>query len=295
MAGNKRKRHLLGLLGVATQFIVRTTAESLGALYDGTGFTAPYRNPGFTFEILAKSEALVIERLDINLEGVASEQIKVWSKPGVIGTPVALSTNEPVMIPYFEAGNTGWTLIQAFPGVVGQGKGSITSLPAFNVPIVIPAGFKQSFYVTASYTEGGQTFMHYDFGTVIGNAYESNSDMDILEGCAVNHASVATRLVWTCPRLWSGIVHYSVDNAPTTSAPTDSLMPSDVPSSQTSPKPSSQPSSQPSTLPSGLPSVVLSSDPSVNPSLFPSNAPSDDPSQSPSSTVCQYVSSPLLF
>ena len=114
MAG-KTSRRVFGLLGVATQFIVSTKAESLGALYDGSSFTAVYSNYGFTFEILAKDEALVIERLDVNMEAV-TEDMKVFTKPGVLGTVTEIGANGNIgdIITNFEAGDTGGALLRLF-------------------------------------------------------------------------------------------------------------------------------------------------------------------------------------
>ena len=302
---NHTIRRFVIYLGVTFQYLYSrgVKAESLGALYDGSSFTAQYGHFGFTFEILAKSEALAIDRLDVNMEAV-TEDMKVFTKAGVLGTVTEIGDNGGYghAIPDFEAGNTGWSLAQIFSDVVGQGKNVITPLPAFDAPIVIPANSKMAFYVAMEYTSGNKMFYGYPpYGTAPNAVYSSNTDMDILAGYIVN-GNAYNRLYWdeNSPRFWSGIIYYQIagTNQPSW-APSSGLsvsaepstMPSVIPSNQPSYLPSYLPSlsGQPSMQPSGIteePTSEPSQVPSAKPSLMPSYGPSSEPpvSRKPSST-----------
>lgn len=193
-----------------------------------TPFAGTLHTDGNIFEIVAKSEPVSVLRFDINMDS-ATDTIVVRTQPGVRFV-YPLKTQHPTINTYnmFNCSNvkligrvvtlddTGWALVNSFPGVVGQGKNNATPLPAFDVPLVIPAGSKQAFYIT---TTAAQTNPHmwYSMGTSEGSMFASNNDMEVLEGHAVGTVNGWTG--WTTPRKWNGVVHYSVPNNEPTISP----------------------------------------------------------------------------
>ena len=139
-----------------------------------------------------------------------TDTVSVYSRPGNL-----VASNDG-----------GWLLIKEFE-VTGQGKGLSTSLPNFDFPVVVPAGFKQSFYIATNSTD---VDFWYSSGTALGNAFASNDDLDILEGYAIGNAWRG----YAFPRQWNGVVHYTVpgdvpNTSPVlqpTSSPTSSAAPS---------------------------------------------------------------------
>lgn len=139
-----------------------------------------------------------------------TDTVSVYSRPGNL-----VASNDG-----------GWLLIKSFE-VTGQGKGLVTSLPNFDYPVIVPAGFKQSFYIATNLTD---VDFWYSSGTALGNAFASNDDLDILEGYAIGNGWKG----YAFPRQWNGAVHYSVPgdapSAPTVSEPTSSPASSAAPS-----------------------------------------------------------------
>ena len=201
---NKRIRRLVTLLGVSSHCFsdVNATEKSLAAQFDGTKFIATIHNEGNIFEIVAKHSPVSVSRFDININD-GTDTIEVKSRPGVPGRVVDLDDD-------------GWTLVNSFPGVVGQGTNNVTPLPTFDTPVVIPAGSKQAFYITTTIGYAPMD-IYYSIGSLEGRVYESNDDLELLEGHAVVVANGHT--VFSTPRRWNGIVHYSVLAEPT-STPT---------------------------------------------------------------------------
>jgi len=235
---NKRRGkriHLPILLGVALHYLDATNATEE---YLAGPFAATSHSEGNIFEIVAKSKQISVTRFDINIDA-GTDTIEIKSRPGVSGRVVDLN-------------DSGWALVNAFAGVVGQGKNNVTPLPAFDVPINIPAGSKQAFYVT---TTPGYIPVNiwYHSGTSYENAYASNDDLELLEGYGVGSANGYTG--WGGPRRWNGNVYYTVsDNGSTTS---------------------------PVSIPSESPSVTS------KPSLTPSHVPTVDPNKSPTQSPVQ--------
>ena len=108
-------------------------------------------------------------------------KIEVWSRPGD-------------MVTYDDG---GWFLIKSFE-ITGQGKGEVTSLPKFTYPVIIPAGSKQSFYVTTTVDD---VDLWYSFGKLLGQAHASDDNLDITEGYALGYPFLGT----ASPRIWNGM------------------------------------------------------------------------------------------
>ena len=124
--------------------------------------------------------------------------------------------------------DSGWTLVDEFAGVVGQGKNIPTPLPDFSPPFVIAASTKQAFYITATTAVN----IWYHSGTSYETAYASNEDLEILEGYGGGSANGYTG--WGGPRRWNGNVYYEVIEMPSSVpslAPslTQSVVPSSIP------------------------------------------------------------------
>lgn len=135
---------------------------------------------GNIFEVRAKGKHVSVVRLDINMDA-ALGTVEVWSRPGD-------------MVPNDDG---GWFLLKSFD-ITGQGKGNITSLPAFEFPIVIPPGSKQSFYVT---TTSENADLWYSVGELLGSAYASNKNLEVLDAYAVGYYFKGIAQ----PRRWNGM------------------------------------------------------------------------------------------
>jgi len=273
---NKRIRRLVTLLGVASHCFsdVNATEKSLAAQFDGTKFRATIHNEGNIFEIVAKSQPISVTRFDININD-GTDTIEVKSRPGVPGRVVDLDDD-------------GWAPINSFPGVVGQGKNNVTPLPEFDVPVTIPAGSKQAFYITT--TVGyAPVDIYYSIGSLEGRVYDSNDDLELLEGHAVVVQNGYT--VFSTPRRWNGIVHYSVSGDEPTTSPVPTTPPVEAPKPSLAPSysPSNDPTSSPKSAPTISPvQMVPTSSPTTSP---PTQSPlSNDPNKSPSSTPSTYPS-----
>ena len=159
--------------------------------------------------MVSKGQQLSITSLDVNMDA-GTDTVSVYARPGNL-----VASNDG-----------GWLLIKSFE-ITGQGRGVVTSLPDFDSPIIVPAGFKQSFYIETNSTD---IDFWYGDGTELGTVLSSNDDLSVLEGYAIGHAWRG----FAAPRQWNGAVHYSVAaNVPTaspvlepTSSPSSSAAPS---------------------------------------------------------------------
>ena len=143
--------------------------------------------------MVSKGQQLGITSLDVNMDA-GTDTVRVYSRPGNL-----VAQNDG-----------GWLLIKSFE-ITGQGRGLVTSLPDFDAPVTVPAGFKVSFYIETNSTD---IDFWYGDGTELGTVLEENDDMSILEGYAIGHNWRG----FAAPRQWNGAVHYSVAaNVPTAS------------------------------------------------------------------------------
>lgn len=162
---------------------------------------------GNIFEVVSKGQQVSITSFDVNMD-TGTDEISVFSRPGNL----------------VAADDGGWLLIKSFQ-VAGQGKGSVTTLPDFDFPVVIPAGMKQSFYIATNSTD---IDFWYSSGTELGQVFASNDDLEVLEGYAIGNAWKG----FAFPRQWNGVIHYSVTGLVPTASPV--LAPSSSPNSSSS-------------------------------------------------------------
>ena len=168
-----------------------------------TGYTTSVWSQGGIFEIVPKNGPISVSRIDINM-GSMTDTIVIRTAPGIEGSNEAPYPNDE-----------SWTVVGSYPNTVGQGKDVVTELPDLTTgPVIVLTGEKQAFYVsptpganTQLWNQGGGTGIH-------GDVYASNEDMDVLQGHSMGYwnGEVVTA---GPPRLWSGIIHYSVLAEPT--------------------------------------------------------------------------------
>ncbi len=119
---------------------------------------------GNMFEIVAKDQPVLIERLDINM-GAGTETVEVYYRLGHVDNQY----------------DDSYKLI--FRGdITGTGKGLVTSLPSFTSPVLVTPGTPVTFYVTIANVYG--TNMWYSVGVGSGTTYASDPNIDIIEGYA---------------------------------------------------------------------------------------------------------------
>jgi hypothetical protein len=125
----------------------------------------------------------------------------------------------------FEASSAGWILLGS-AAVTAQPFGSPTPVPV-PVNVVIPAGQTYSFYVTSSNTA---ISLNYTDGTVEGATYVSDANITFRQGVGMEYPFTNGAGVFR-PRVWNGIIHYTMPVAATysylwsTSATTSSISP----------------------------------------------------------------------
>ena len=78
-------------------------------------------------------------------------------------------------------------LIQAFEGVVGQGKNNPTSLPPFTVPVYIQSLMSYTFLVSAT---SDKYDLWYTRGSEVGKVYVEDENLQIMEGWAIVSSSM---------------------------------------------------------------------------------------------------------
>ena len=161
-----------------------------------TQFGGDEQSEGNIFEIVARTRPIAVTGLSINVDNGTSD-IKIETRPGP-GRVVDLDDNE-------------WIVINSFPGVIGQGRNKLTPLPDFDVPVVIPAGTKLAFYVTAS-LNNAPGIIWCSVGSSLGSVYASNDDLEVVEGYAAE-SHYDGLITWKHPRRWNGAIRYSVSNS----------------------------------------------------------------------------------
>ncbi|KAL7501649.1 hypothetical protein ACHAWT_009461 [Skeletonema menzelii] len=244
----KKLKNITRIFVVALQLQIASSLEKrLETNYNGN-----LHADGSIFEVVSKGQQLSITSLDVNMDA-GTDTVSVYARPGNL-----VASNDG-----------GWLLIKSFE-ITGQGRGVVTSLPDFDSPIIVPAGFKQSFYIETNSTD---IDFWYGDGTELGTVLSSNDDLSVLEGYAIGHAWRG----FAAPRQWNGAVHYSVAANVPTASPV--LGPTSSPSS------SAAPSLKPSTYPSLLPTSGFVSPPTVDdtttqsPTKRPSKKPTPQPTQ----------------
>jgi len=145
------------------------------------------------FEIVAKDQPVLIERLDINM-GAGTETVEVYYRLGHVDNQY----------------DDSYKLI--FRGdITGTGKGLVTSLPSFTSPVLVTPGTPVTFYVTIANVYG--TNMWYSVGVGSGTTYASDPNIDIIEGYASpypgsdvieGYASGYPWTGYTLDRQWNG-------------------------------------------------------------------------------------------
>ncbi|HTL82073.1 MAG TPA: T9SS type A sorting domain-containing protein [Bacteroidia bacterium] len=103
-----------------------------------------------------------------------------------------------------------WTLIGS-AAVTAQPTGIPTPVPV-TVNVTIPAGQTYGFYVTSTNTA---VSLNYTDGTAVGNTYASDANIAFKEGCGMEYPFTAGTGSFFTPRVWNGIIHYSVPTNPT--------------------------------------------------------------------------------
>jgi len=169
-----------------------------------TTFTDDNGSNANIFEIQARDNDIEIYGLTIHASTTTDNNpqtvVKVWERSGDYTG--------------FTSSSNGWNLVQDI-NVNGQGTGIPTVLSDFDTPIIIPAGSTKSFNV---FVEKG---IRYTNGlNEEGSVYTQNEDIIIYEGIGQN-AEFGGRTF--SPRVWNGIVRYSVVAAatnPPTNRPT---------------------------------------------------------------------------
>ena len=163
--------------------------EQFSAPIDGTSGQA-----GNLFDIEAVKEIQILG-FDIRIQGgVTNFTAEVYTKAGTyVG---------------FESNAAAWTLIQRATGVRNTG-GALTPLPLLPNPIVIPAGAKQSFYVTI--TVNGLLYTNIAPQTE-GSVFDEDSNLKLLIGKGVSYpfGTGAPAPGFWAPRLWNGNINYLV-------------------------------------------------------------------------------------
>lgn len=135
---------------------------------------------GNMFEIVAKDQPVLIERLDINMDA-GTEPVQVYYRPGYVDYRY----------------DDSYTLI--FGGsITGAGKGLATPLPSFTSPVLVTPGTPVTFYVTVANHDGAN--MWYDVGVGTGTTYASDENINIIEGYSSGYPWRAYAL----NRRWNG-------------------------------------------------------------------------------------------
>lgn len=155
--------------------------------------TAGNNHRGNMFDIVA-TNAVTILSFDASPMGNTTIEIyyKTGTWNGFANTPSA------------------WTLIGSAPVVYTGGFVPV----AVDVNITIPAGETYAFYVTSS-VQGGVA-LNYSNGTNVGNVYSSDANITFLEGGGMEYPFTAGTGAVYQPRVWNGMIHYTLANQPGT-------------------------------------------------------------------------------
>ena len=101
----------------------------------------------------------------------------------------------------FQSNPGAWTLVGTI-AVTGNGPGNPTPIP-LAINVTMAAGTTFGWYVTVDATSPN---VDYTNGTSVGSVYVSDANIQIHEGLGLGYPFGTTNT----PRVWNGIVHYSV-------------------------------------------------------------------------------------
>lgn len=237
------------------------------------GFGGTMQADGNMFEIAAKGQPVLIERLDINMDA-ATDPVQVYYRIGYVDYRY----------------DDSYKLVYG-GDITGAGKGLVTPLPSFTSPVLVTPGTPVTFYVTVANTDGANLW--YDVGVGSGTTYASDDNINIIEGFASGYPwrGYALDRKWNgksnesrnviallylselelmCVIFFStGIVHYSIQTSSSpTASPTISL---------STPNPTNQPTKSP---------VAITKSPTAFPVISPPTTRGNDldPTASPVAT-----------
>lgn len=108
----------------------------------------------------------------------------------------------------FTSNSSGWILLGS-AAVVAQSFGTPTPVP-IPVNVTIPAGQTYGFYVTSSNVN---VSLNYSDGNSEGAPFASDANITFYEGVGMEYPFTNGGGVFT-PRIWNGIIHYSVPTVP---------------------------------------------------------------------------------
>ena len=155
-----------------------------------TTFAGGNGQSGNMFEVNALNAAgITVTAFEVNTNSTTVGDFEVY---GLVGNYAGNENNA-----------AAWTLIGAATGVPCNGAGVATALPIC-VDTFVAAGTTQSFYVTHSDTN----IVAYTNGTLAGNVYASNADLEFIEGSGHAYPFQAN----FTPRVWNGNIFYNVGN-----------------------------------------------------------------------------------
>lgn len=234
----------LHTLALALTVPATATAQTLSV---SAGFGGTKQADGNMFEIRAKTQPVVIERFDINMD-VGEYPVQVYYRPGIAdyryddSYRLAFGSN-----------------------ITGVGKGLVTPLPNLASSVTVFPGEPMTFYVTVASEDTTAANLWYDDGVGAGTIYASDDNINLIEGYASGYPWRAFAL----DRRWNGVVYYSLQTDFPTQSPSISL---------STPNPTNLPTKQPTKNP-----VAVTNSPSSPPvgSTTPPN--SDNPDSSTSS------------
>lgn len=153
-----------------------------------TTFAAGNNHRGNMFDIVALNQ-VTIETFDAHPMGTTD--IAIYYK---VGSFVG-----------FEANPGAWTLVGTANGVVSMGTGVPTPIP-IPIGVTIPAGQTYGFYVTSTNTA---VSLNYSNGTSAGSVYTSDANIQFLEGAGMEYPFCGGAAPFS-PRIWNGVIHYSM-------------------------------------------------------------------------------------
>jgi hypothetical protein len=182
------------LICAGSTLTLNTVAEPFTVPYNlNSTLTGGNNHRGNMFDVVA-ANTVVIDSFSVHPMG--NTTVEVYYRPQ----------------PYagFETSSAGWIFLGS-AAVIAQPYGSPTPLP-LPVDITIPAGQTYSFYVTSNSTA---VSLNYTDGNAEGTAYASDANISFLQGVGMEYPFTAGTGGVFRPRVWNGIIHYSVPQ-PTT-------------------------------------------------------------------------------